>query len=85
MSELINKYTEHYDKLIDLLIRFHSLNMEFMDRQSPQRTRRLRIVLKEMRQVIYQMEQISQARMKERRIEYGEAHPLRLRKGKNNE
>lgn len=85
MSDLINKYTDQYDTLIDLLIRFHSLNMEFMDRQSPQRTRRLRTVLKEMRQVLYQMEKTSQARMKERRIEYGEAHPLRLGRGKNNE
>ena len=85
MSELINNYTEQYDAFIDLLIRFHSLHMEFMDRQSPQRTRRLRTVLKEMRQVIYQMEKISQARMKERRIEYGEAHPLRQKKKKNDE
>jgi hypothetical protein len=83
MSELLNKYTELHDEFIDALVQYHSLRLEFLDRQSPRRTANLRKVLKRLRLVIKAMEKIVQERMHERRIEWGATH--RVKKEKENE
>lgn len=85
MSELINNYTEHYEKFIDALVQFHGLHLRFLDRQNPIRTRELRGNLKEMRRLLSAMEKIAQARMKERQVEWGQTHPNRLGRGKKDE
>lgn len=86
MSEWLNKYVEARDELMDELVRYHKLNVEFMERQAPRRTQLLRGSLKRMRKIIRQMEDLSQQRMKERSKEWLEAHPARgkIRYERNN-
>jgi len=83
MSDLINKYTEHHDEFIDALVQYHSLHLEFLERQSPKRTLELRKVLKRLRIAAQAMEKIAQLRKKERSVEWGATH--RVKKDNNNE
>lgn len=83
MSELINKYTELHEELIDLLVQYHRLHLMFLDRQAPSRTQHLRKVLKKMRLTIKEMEQTAQLRRLERSAEWGLTH--RVKKEKDDE
>jgi hypothetical protein len=76
MTELLNKYKQTHDEFIDALVKYHALHLSFLERQSPRRTGDLRRVLKQMRIAVKELEIISQARMKERRIEWAEKHGL---------
>jgi hypothetical protein len=76
MSDLLNKYTELHEQLIDQLLEYHRVNLDFLERQSPNRTLELRRVLKKIRLTIKEMENTAQARKQERQIEWGATHRL---------
>jgi hypothetical protein len=83
MTNLINKYIEEHEKFIDALVKYYPAHEDFLVRQSPKRTGNLRKIYKEMRIALRNMEKISQARMQERRIEWGLVN--RIKKENNNE
>ena len=74
MSELINKYKEAHERMVDLLVEYYPLHELFLERQSPHRTAELRRVLKQLRITIKELEVVAQERMKERRVEWAEKH-----------
>ena len=82
MSDLLNKYKEHHDKFIDLLVHYHKMHMKFLERQSPRRTIEIRRVIKEMRLTLKDMEITSQLRKKERQSEYAEQFPAKITRKK---
>ena len=71
MSDLLNKYIEHHDEFIQLLVKYYPVHEGFIERQSPRRTGDLRKIYKEMRHAIKKMEDSAQLRMHERRVEWG--------------
>lgn len=75
MSDLLNNYTKCHDEFIDMIVKYYPLHEKWLDRQSPQRTMDLRKVYKEMRIAIKKMEEVAQLRMKERSVEWRNAHP----------
>lgn len=70
MSDLINKYKEVHERMIDLLLEYYPLHESFLQRQSPQRTLDLRKTLKNLRLTIKELEEVAQLRMKERSKEW---------------
>lgn len=70
MSDLINKYIADHDAFVDLLVRYYSLHERFLERQSPERTKELRKIYRDMRKALRCMERSSLERMRERRIEW---------------
>jgi hypothetical protein len=77
MTELLNKYIQVHDEFIQALVEYYTLHENFLARQSPRRTGDLRRVLKRMRVAIKQMEETAQARMQERRVEWGKTNRLK--------
>lgn len=77
MSDLINKYVEQHDTFVDLLVKYYSLHERFLERQSPERTKELRKIYKDMRLALKCMERTAQERMHERRIEWGLVNRLK--------
>ena len=75
MSDLINKYNEQREIFLEALFLFHKANIDFLNRQSPKKTSTLRKSLKKMRIAAKNMENLAQARMKERSKEWLEARP----------
>ena len=76
MTELLNKYKETHERLVDLLVEYYPQHESFLERQSPRRTGDLRRTLKKLRHTIKELEDIAQLRMHERRVEWAEQHGL---------
>ena len=74
MTELLNKYKETHERMVDLLVEYYPHHERFLNRQSPHFTAELRRVLKQLRLTIKELEGLAQQRMQERRVEWAEKH-----------
>lgn len=80
MSDLLNKYVEKHDEFVSLLVKYYPLHEDFLERQSPFRTKELRKIYKELRLALKRMEEAAQDRMKERRVEWGKVNRVKKEK-----
>ena len=74
MTDLLNKYKEAHERMVDLLVEYYPHHERFLQRQSPHFTVELRRVLKKLRLTIKELEGAAQLRMIERRVEWAEKH-----------
>lgn len=79
MSELLNKYKEGYEKLVDDLVELHRAHIAFIERQSPRRTIDLSQAIYRIKKHITPLANIVRERGKERSIEYNILHPAKHR------
>ena len=89
MSELINKYNEDKDKLLELLAEFFPKQELFLESPGRWQTLRLRTQIRKIRKLLHEMYRNSAEIRNEKTKNFLEAHPVRaayslsLRKPKN--
>jgi hypothetical protein len=83
MSELLNKYDEQHEKLIDLLVEYHNCRLAFMVQQSRGACNELKSVLRNISLLTKDMRNTVHERKKERSAEWQSTH--RLKKEDQNE
>lgn len=82
MNEEINKYIEIHDEFLSLLFQYHNLHRQFSVKPNAANTRNIKISLKELRKIIYDMYSITSICKKEHSEEKKTA--LRIKREKNN-